>query len=156
MNIQGHLPALANGALNTFAGLLEQESIAYERTETMIQTGLRGEDLPIVVNIQTNVTACLLQLFCPQDLTIPKELLPQAALALCRINDTLIDGHFALDVDAGTICFRLSLSYYEAMISQETCARCFFFATGVVDYFNKKLQLFSKGLLSLEELCQMN
>ncbi len=75
-----------------------------------------------------------------------------AALAICIINDNLVDGNFDMDVTKGSLCYRMSLSFRESLISEEAFDFFIDYAVYVIDEFNDKLLMLAKGMLTPAQL----
>lgn len=142
--------ANAKRTYDTFCKVLDSREWNYEKDDEAlrIETGVRGDDLPIHLNISFDTDRALVRLFSPINFTIPEELIGECALALCLINDSLVDGNFDLNVNNGRLCFRMSTSFRESLLSAEALDYFLGFAISVVDEYNDKLLMLAKGVIS--------
>ena len=146
----------AKKAFDTFCKMLDNREWKYKKDEEAlrIETGARGDDLPINLRVVVDAERMIVRLYSPFEFNIPAEKLSEAALCICIINDGLIDGCFDLDVTDGSICFRMATSFRESLISEEAFDYFLGFAVYVVDEYNDKLLMVGKGLLTPQQLLE--
>ncbi len=113
---------------------------------------VEGDDIPMKFVMEVDIEHQLLRVLSPQSVTFKPEQLPMAAQAVCAINYYLIDGHFDLDLSDGTVIFCLCTSFAESLVSDQVFDYLLSLSVTVVEEYNDKLFLLSKGILSLEEL----
>lgn len=119
--------------------------------ELMLEVGIVGDDLPMDLRVHVNADRQLVTLYCTMPFKLSDDAIVTGALAICYINDHLPDGSFDLDISTGRICFRLTFTFRESLISEEAFYYMLDCSTYVVDEFNDKLLMIGKGMLSLED-----
>ena len=146
----------AKRAFETFCSMMDKREWNYEKDaeNLRIETGARGDDLPISLKVAFDPDCALVLLYSPFAFNIPQEQMEQAALAICIINDNLIDGNFDLDVTNGRLCYRMSMSFRESLISEEAFDFFLGFAIHVTDEYNDKLLMLAKGMLTPGQLLE--
>lgn len=144
----------AKKAFETFCAMLDEREWHYQKDEEKLTVDAvaRGDDLPINLRVVVDPKCQLVLLYSPLDFTIPEEQIAETAIVLCIINDNLIDGNFDIDITTGRLCYRMSMSYRESLLSAEAYAYFIAYAIEVVDAYNDKLLMAAKGMLSPEEL----
>ena len=81
---------------------------------------------------------------------VPKHKRDDFALAVCYINNLLVDGNFDFDYISGRTLFRFTSSYYDSLISKQAVMRMLGLSIEQVDNYNDKLVRLALGA-SLED-----
>ncbi len=148
--------AQAQKTFTTFCKMMEAREWKFDKDEEnlRIKTGVRGDDLAIHVNVAIDSERALVLLYSPFEFSVPQEKMMDMALAVCIINNSLIDGNFDYDTEKGSLCFRMSMSFRESLISVEALDYMMSYTVYVVDEYNDKLLMLAKGMLSPQQLME--
>lgn len=117
----------------------------------VVRLAIVKDDLPMEIRLIVDPENLLISLYSTFPFFLSEENLTDGALALCYINDHLTDGCFDLDLETGRVCFRVTLTFRESLISQEAIKYLFDCTVYIVDEYNDKMLAISKGALSLED-----
>jgi hypothetical protein len=118
----------------------------------MIKFNMGGDDIPMRFFIYVNPVHQIITLHSPQPVTFPADKIDEACKALCAINYRLSDGDFQIDIRDGEVLFNMSNCYAGSLISTEVFNYMLGMSINIVDEFNDKLLLLSKGLIDLDTL----
>lgn len=140
----------------TFCNMMDKKGWKYGKDEEklLIDTGARGDDLPISLRVLVDAERMLVRLYSPMDFDVSSQHLADMALAVCVINDSLVDGSFDLNVEDGNLCYRQTTSFRESLLSEEAFDFFLGFAIHVVDEYNDKLLMIAKGMLTPQQLLE--
>lgn len=127
--------------------MLDKHNFNYKRDDDnlVINIKMHGDDIPMDFTLKVDQK---------RDLVIVSSMLPfkfnmdrvvAGAVAVCNINYLLADGSFDLDVRDGELSFKLTSSYKDSLLSEESLEYMFGIACGTVDKYNDKLLLISEG-----------
>ncbi len=148
--------AKAQEVFETLCSTLDGIGFKYDAKpeDLLIISGMAGDDFPIKFLIRINPDAELISFisFLPFDISEEKRV--ELAVAICAVNNRLLDGSFDFDLDDGAISFRLTSSYRESNIGKELFIYTIAIATKVVDEFNDKFFMINKGMMSLEQFLE--
>lgn len=141
---------------DTLCTALDERSWKYEKDEEklIIDSGVSGDDLPIPFKIIVNAEGMVVSLFSALPFTVSEDKRIDVALAITVINELLADGCFRYDVTTGLIIFNITNSYIDSIISEELLYHMILLACQIVDEYNDKFLMISKGLLSLESFLE--
>ena len=118
----------------------------------MIKFNMGGDDIPMRFFIYVNPDKQLITLHSPQPVTFPADKIDLACKAICAINYRLTDGDFQIDIRDGEVLFNMSNSYAGSLISTEVFDYMLGMSINIVDEFNDKLLMLSKGLIDFDTL----
>ncbi len=118
----------------------------------MIRFNMSGDDIPMRFFIYVNPAHQIITLHSPMPVKFPEDQIDLGCKAVCMINYRLTDGDFQIDVRDGEVLFNMSNSYAGSLISTEVYSYMLGMAINIVDEFNDKLLMLSKGMLDLEGL----
>ena len=119
--------------------------------EMSVDFGVTGDDVKMLFSLVVDADLQLVLLYSPLPFNMSEESITMGAVALCYINNRLPDGNFDLDLGTGRICFRQSLTFRESIIGPQAFQYMLDCATYIVDEFNDKLLMLSKGAISFED-----
>ena len=117
----------------------------------VIRFNMSGDDIPMRFFLYVNPNQRIITLHSPQPVTFPADKLDIGCKAICAINYRLSDGDFQIDIRDGEVLFNMSNSYADSLISDEVFNYMLGMSINMVDEFNDKLLMLSKGLISLEQ-----
>ena len=131
-------------------------NFAHETLEDryLIKFNMSGDDLPMRFFLYVNPEHQLLTLHSPLPVTFAKDKIATACVALCATNYRLTDGDFQIDIRDGEVLFNMSNSYADSLISDEVFNYMLGMSINIVDEFNDKLLMLSKGLIDLDTLLE--
>ena len=118
----------------------------------MIKFNMSGDDIPMRFFIYVNPDKRLVTLHSPMPVTFPADKIDLACKAICAINYRLSDGDFQIDVRDGEVLFNLSNSYAGSLLAADVFDYMLGMSINIVDEFNDKLLMLSKGLIDLDAL----
>lgn len=118
----------------------------------MIKFNMSGDDIPMRFFIYVNPAHQIITLHSPMPVTFPADKIDVACKAICAINYRLTDGDFQIDVRDGEVIFNMSNCYAGSLISSEVFNYMLGMSINIVDEFNDKLLMLSKGLIDIETL----
>lgn len=118
----------------------------------VVRFNMSGDDIPMRFFIYVNPDKQLITLHSPQPVTFPADKIDLACKAICAINYRLTDGDFQIDVRDGEVLFNMSNSYAGSLISKDVFDYMLGMSINIVDEFNDKLLMLSKGLIDLDTL----
>ncbi len=117
-----------------------------------VSTRAIGADLPIDLRIIVDADRRLLYLKSPLPFTFPAGKCLTIMQAVTRINWTMLNGSFELDLSDGYIGFKMLIPFMEGQVSKEMCSYLIVLSCRMVDNVNGKLKAISEGTMSLSEL----
>ena len=140
-----------------FCNALDNNDWSYRSDDQKlrIECGAKGEDLPIELNIHFDVEKQLIMILSKLPFDIAEDKRVDAVVAICAINNALVDGCFDYDVNTGTVFFRITNSFLDSFMSKEVCMTLLYKACKMVDDYNDKLLMLSKGMLTIEQFLKL-
>lgn len=149
-------------ARNTFATIckmMDNQNWHYDKDESdpeslVINSGARGDDLPIDFRIIVDAGRQLVSLHSSMPFRISEEKRVDGAIACCMINYALANGCFDYDIKSGVVLFRLATSYRESLLSEELFSYVLNVSMQTIDEYNDKLLMISKGMITLEQFAE--
>ena len=146
----------ATKTYRTFCDMMDSRGWKYdgEQEEMLIITRVKGDDFPIDVRIFVDADRLLVRLHSLLAFEMAPERIPDLALAVCAINDNLVDGNFDLNIENGRIIYRMTTSFRESLLSEAAFDFFLGFAVHVVDRYSIKLFMVAKELLTPNQLLE--
>lgn len=143
----------AKTTYETLLRCLDAHKLHYDRNDEKfsVSFGMSGDDIPMNFRIFADPERNVLRLISTVPFKIPEDKRIETAAAISVINDTLVIGAFGFDVTDGHLYFRVTNSYVDSILGEETITYMLSAAIALVEKYNDKLMLLGKGLLSLEE-----
>lgn len=144
----------AKATFNTLCKMLNNIGWRYDKDEEELQISCeaQGDDLPIDVRMQLNTNMEIVTFLSNLPFSVPESKRMDVALAICAINDRLIDGSFDYDYLSGKIVFRITTSYRNSILSEEALKYVLFVSCGTVDDYNDKLYDLTKGNMTVQDV----
>lgn len=118
----------------------------------MIRFNMSGDDIPMRFFIYVNPAHQIITLHSPMPVTFPADKIDLACKAICAINYRLADGDFQIDFRDGEVLFNMSNCYAGSLISNEVFNYMLGMSINIVDEYNDKLLMLSKGLIDFDTL----
>lgn len=143
----------AEEAYQIFCDALDSDDWKYGKNdgELKIEFGVQGENLPINVIVNFDVDKHLVLMLSHLPFTVAENKRVDLAVAICAVNNMMVDGCFDYDVESGYIFFRITNSYLDSVLSERVCLELTYKACRTVDAYNDKFLMLSKGVLSIEQ-----
>ena len=143
-------------AQSVYSGLcemLDTKGLRYEKhdSDMTITFTAVGNDIPMRFIVNVDAERGLIRLISPIPATFEGDKRIEGAIATSQINYGLADGSFDFEYETGKVYFRLTTSFMDSIISKEVGRYMIGCAGVVVDEYNDKLLMLSKGNLSLDE-----
>lgn len=138
---------------NGMCDVLTASGLRYEKHEEdlVITFNAVGNDIPMRFILNVDADRELIRVLSPIPATFEGDKRLEGAIATSQINFYLADGSFDFDYENGKVYFRMTSSYIDSLISKEVILYMVACAGQVVDEYNDKLLMLSKGLLPIEE-----
>lgn len=118
----------------------------------MVKFNMGGDDIPMRFFIYVNPNNQLITLHSPISVTFPADKIDLGCKAVCAINYRLVDGDFQIDIRDGEVLFNMSNSYAGSLISKDVFNYILGMSINIVDEYNDKLLMLSKGLIDFDTL----
>ncbi len=149
-------PALAKKTYDTLCRALDSNDWNYEKNDEKltIECSARGEDLPIGLNVKIDPDRMLAIVLSPIPFEIQEDKRIDAAIAISFINNMLVHGCFDYDITEGHIFFRMTNSFADSALSEDAFLYLLYCTCQIVDEYNDKLLMLSKGMLTLEQFLE--
>lgn len=147
---------LAKNVYDDFCAMLDDHKWVYDRhdDELFIETGTRGEDLPIPLIIKVDADRQLAVLSSPIPFPVPEEMRKQLAVAVSCANHGMVDGCFDYNYTTGSIYFRMTTSFRDSLISKEVFAYMVAVSCHTIDEYNDKFLAVVKKEMSFDEIAK--
>lgn len=110
-----------------------------------------GEDIPMEFVAHVDTERQLVRLISQLPFKFAQDKRLEGAIVTSSANYAIVDGCFQYDITDGEILFKLTSSYRDSLISNETIEYMVSCSLSVVDEFNDKFLMVSKGVLSIED-----
>lgn len=120
-----------------------------------IETGARGDDLPIEISIEVDEMRQLVLLLSHQPFVVPEDKRIDMAVAVSVVNNRLVDGCFDFDVKNGHMLFRMACSFRDSILGDDLFTYLVFCSCQTVDEFNDKFMMLSSGMISVEKFIEI-
>ncbi len=129
----------------------------YERhdNDLAVKCTVNGDDLPMDIVLIVHAERQLVTLLSPMPFPVPEERRRDMALAVAVANYGTVDGSFDFDLRTGEIRFRMTTSYIESNLSEAVFMYMTTCAAQVIDVYNDRFFMLSKGMLSVERFMEM-
>lgn len=134
--------------------MLDDKEVNYENheEELLVKFGMSGDDLPMQFLMFVDKDRYLLRLLSPMSFSVQEDKRVDMALAINAINNRLPEGSFDYEIESGRICFRVASSFADCEIGALVWEYLLYMASVLVDEYNDKFLMFSKGAITLEQL----
>ncbi len=149
---------MAKATYDVMCGKLDEMGWKYEKYEEdfVIKSGVRGDDLPIEFIIVVNPDTQIVRYMSKMPFNIGEDKRIDAAIAVCAANNGLVDGNFDYDVLTGEIVYRMTANFRESLLSGDVFEYMVIVSSKIVDKYNDRFLMLSKGMLSVEQFLAMD
>ncbi len=120
-----------------------------------LECGAKGDDLPMELTVKVDAERCLIRLISLLPFSIPEDKRLDVVVAISALNNALVDGCFDLDLGDGALFFRMTNSYADSELGPEVFEYLLYSSCQVIDEYNDRFFMLSKGMLSLEKWISM-
>ncbi len=137
--------------------MLDEAGWNYKKNEEelKVETGARGDDLPIELTIKVDVERQLVMLISHLPYVIAEDKRVDVAVAVSVINNLLVDGCVDYDLSDGHVFFRMTNSYRDSVLDKEVYKYMLYCACQTIDGFNDKLLMLSKGIIDFQKFAEL-
>ena len=144
----------AQTIFNTLCSALDDIEYHYKKDEDELEVryDVQGDDLPMDFTISVFGDRDVIRLLSFLPFKVAEERLPDITMAICWINDHLLNGSFDITLERGQITFRMTQSYRDSLIDIELFKYMIFVSINTVDEYNDRLFMVSQGKMTMEEL----
>lgn len=145
--------AQAKKVFETLCSALDKNEWHYEKIEEKlsIECEAQGDDLAMDVSMTVDPERNLVILISHMPFCFPEDKRLDATVAVCAVNNMLADGCFDYDVMSGHLFFRMTNSFIESSIGESVFNYLIFCAFKIIDDFNDKFLMLSKGIIDIEK-----
>lgn len=136
--------------------MLDHKGWYYDKIEDklLIKSGVKSEDLPVEFIVRVVPDNQVVQFLSKLSFQMPEEKRMDGALAVCIVNNHLIDGSFDYDVFDGSIVYRLTCSCRETVLNEEQLQYMIMVAASTVDNYNDKFFMIAKNMMTVEQFAE--
>ena len=131
-------------------GLKYQVLTEDSEEEYVIKYGMKGDDIPMDFLFLIRVDSGIIKVVSPQPVRIETEKRLEAALAICKINNEIVDGSYSMDLENGTVFYSQTTCFLGSLVSDEVFAYLLGLSGSIVDHYNDKLLMLQAGMIDLE------
>ena len=124
------------------------------KEELVIQSGVKGEDLPIEFLLVVKPQQEVVQFLSRLPFNMPEDKRVDGAIAVCVANHGMIDGCFDYDLSDGEIVFKLTSSYRESTLGEELFQYMIMCSAAMVDRYNDQFFMLAKGMLTIQQFIE--
>ena len=117
----------------------------------IITLSVKGEDIPVELLIHVSDEQKLLKIISFLPFKVAEDKRVDMAIAACAINNQLANGNFDIDIDDGTILFRVAVPF-DGGLPDESIHYLIGVTCITVDEYNDKLLMLNKGMWTIEDL----
>lgn len=135
-----------------FDGVNYRYQVIAEEPERIyvFEYGVRGEDIPMDFRILIEVERGIIKFISPQPVRFSPDKRPDAAMAICAINDAIVDGSYSMNLEDGRVMYTQTTCFRGSLISPEVFRYMIGLSNSIVDAFNDKLLLLQNGIMDLD------
>ena len=140
---------------NTIIKHLDGANLKYDILEApgddyMISLKMRGEDLPVSLYIIVDADRELIMVKSPEYTTFNQDKIDLAAKAVCFLNNRIVDGSYALNIDKGTIMWTATSCFRGSLVGEEVIRYLIGISVSTLDNHNELLMMLNMGILDLD------
>ena len=138
----------------TLCKAFEILKLKYEKSEEelSVKCTVHGEDLIMNLDVSVYGDRSLVILTSKLPFVVREDKRVDMAIAVSGINYVLADGCFDFDITDGNIYFRMTNSFIDSEISEDVFVYLLLISSRIIDEYNDKFLMLSKGVLSVEQL----
>lgn len=141
---------------STLCKTLDDMQWSYQKEEQndhfAVYTSAVGKDLTMKLAIRIDIDRQVMYLKSPMPFDVPENQRDKLALAMARVNWSMLNGSFETDHSDGFVAFKLVVPYMQSMLSVEVCRYMILLSCNMIDKFNDKLKSVVEDRMTIEEL----
>lgn len=132
---------------------LDEARCRYEKNDGEFKVSFIavGDDLNMPIRISLNPEVQVIELTSALSYRVNKERLGTVALAVMRVNNSMINGWFTFDDIRGEIEFRMANCFCESVVGRDLIRYMIALSCDMIDKYNDKFLCLSKGIITLEQ-----
>ena len=148
-----HDMKLTQTIYNQICAVMDARGWKYDKHEqdNVVHFTVVGEDIPMEFIAYIDVERQLVRLMSQLPFKFAEDKRIEGAIVTSSANYAIADGCFQYDITDGEIIFKMTSSYRDSLISNETIDYMVSCSLAVVDEFNDKFLMVSKGVKSVED-----
>ena len=149
---------LAESVYEKICEVMDEDELTYNRHDDklVITLSVRGDDIPMDLVIFVHEDRKLVRLVSPMPFKVPEDKRAEMAIAVNVANYGMYDGSFDYDFSDGDIRFRFTTSYYrDSTLGKEVFQYMLALSVAMVDKYNDRFMMLSKGMISLDRFIQL-
>ena len=145
----------AAAVFNTVIRHLDNMKFKYEIMDSpgeghMVHLTMRGDDLPISLYIIVDADKELIIIKSPEFTKFAADKIDLAAKAVCAINDAILDGSYALDIDKGNVMWTITSCFRGSLVGEETIHYLMGVSVTTLDHYNELFMLLNMGAIDFD------
>jgi len=131
--------------------MLTGQNWKYEKNDEDLSIDCKaiGEDLPMPVTIKVRPERQIVLLLSYLPIEVPDNKRLEVAAAISIVNYRLINGCFELNISNGRLYFRMTNSFMDSTLSEETFRYMLYVSLQTIDDYNDKLEGLVKGTVDI-------
>lgn len=146
----------AKAVFDAFCRTMDRLDWHYKKVKDLtLECGAKGDDLPMDLTVKVDEERRLIRLISLLPFSIPEDKRLDVVVAISALNNALIDGCFDLDLGDGSLFFRMTNSYADSELGTEVFEYLLYSSCQIIDEYNDRFFMLSKGMLSLEQWISM-
>lgn len=147
----------ARNAFEAICEAMDSYDLSYEKDEEDLSVHLilNGDYMPIALDFQVIPDRELIRMISPMPFTVPRERRLEMAVAVTLINPRILNGCYDLNLNTGTMYFRLIHSFSGSDASVEAIRYLISITNCTENLYNDKLIMVKQGIISLRRLVNL-
>lgn len=143
----------AKDVFSTLCRTLDKLEWRYKKDEEKlsIDCGAQGDDLPIDITIKVYAEKMQILLISHMPFVVKEDKRIDVAVAVCAVNNALVNGCFDYDITSGHMFFRMSNCFIESTIGEDLISYILFCSCQTIDLYNDKFLMLAKGMTSVKQ-----
>ncbi len=140
-------------AFNSLCIALDSINFNYDKDveKLMVRFGVNGDDIPVSIVMSMDVERQLVRLYSFFPFKVKSDKIAEVTMGTCIVNYRLADGSFDINVEDGTLLFRMTTSFRESLLGPKALEYMFSVAVTTIDEYNDKFEALNNGTMSLAE-----
>ncbi len=143
----------ARKAYETMCAMFDEKDLRYTKDdeELSVECTMRGDGLPVSMDIQVDADRDLVMLISLLPFKIPSDKMLDMAIAISALNYSFVNGSFDYDFRREKIYFRMTMSYRNSRLSEDAFFYMLICSAKTIDEHSEKLMMLAKNLYSLTD-----
>ena len=143
----------AKAMFDTLCSSLDHRGWKYKRNDDdlAVNFAVNGDDLPMEFLMIVDKAQPFIQLFSHLPFKFPEDKRVEGAVAMAIANYGYVNGCFQYDISDGAILYKLSQPFHDSIIGNDCIQYMISIACNMVDKYNDRFMLLSKGIITLAD-----